>query len=361
MRKGKRIGILTLPIGMNVGGTLQAFALNTVLYDMGYEVETINNKLNDAKVSMLMRAYRGFTEFFQRKFIKDHIILGKQKMYTHQDFCKIKDYYDAIIVGSDQVWRKGCTDECLYEYFLEFVGLNCHKIAYAASFGISYWEYDEDERRRMRELVKSFDAISVREITGVELCDKYLSRKSVHVLDPTLLLSKDTYVSLCKKRLGKKKLFAYILDESEDKKKIVADCSKVLGLDICLYKERKKIKNLFLLKDLNLTHYMFPSVREWLTRFVEADFVVTDSFHGIVFSIILNKQFIAIANNDRGLARVESLLGKFSLCDRMVKCYSDYSGRIWKTIDFISVNENLQSEREKSFDFLKNALKCLYK
>ena len=357
MDKMNRVGILTLPIGMNVGGTLQAFALNKTLRDMGYKVETINNKLNSAEIGRVMRTYRKFTTLFQSLFIKKYITLGQQTICTHHDFLKIKDHYDAFIVGSDQVWRKGCTDGCLYDYFLEFVGNDSKKIAYAASFGISDWEYSEEERKKIYELLDSFIAVSVREASGVKLCDKYLKKKAIHVLDPTLLQPREVYENLCKKVSQKNFLFAYILDENKDKEKIIESYSRTNGLNVFAYRERKRIKNLFLLRDLDLLHYMYPSIRAWLTKFVEANFVVTDSFHGIVFSIIFNKQFIAIANPGRGITRMESLLNTFNLTDRLVYCYNDYSNRIWNRIDFTLVNEILQNEREKSLYFLDKALK----
>ena len=361
----KRIGILTLPIGANVGGVLQAFALNFILIGMGYDVETLKNYSDRQLSKRILCLYRIFVEYYQRRFIRRYIRRSKIVIRDEAGFEKIGKLYDALITGSDQVWREECTGSYYYYYYLA-LAKDClvKKIAYAASFGIGpdEWQADNERVEKLRRLVLHFTGISVREDSGIDICRRFYDGKVLHVLDPTMLLSKDTYLFLCSKILKNLKvikphLFAYILDDTADKWRIIRNCADTASLGITAYTERKKIKNLFLLKDLHIAHYMFPSVEQWLANFAIADFIVTDSFHGTVFSILFNKQFIVVANKDRGQARFDSLLRMFGLQDRLVHDYEDYVQCKWETINYSVVNEILEQERKKSLAFLKECLR----
>lgn len=361
----KRIGILTLPIGANVGGVLQAFALNITVTGMGYEVETLKNYSDRQLSKPILYLYRIFVEYNQRRFISRYIRRSKIVIRDEAGFEKIGKFYDTLITGSDQVWREECTGSYYYYYYLALPeALSVNKIAYAASFGIGLdeWQSDDERVEKLRQLVLHFTGVSVREDSGIDICRRFYKGKVLHVLDPTMLLSKDTYLLLCSKILNNLKvikphLFAYILDDTADKRQIVRNCADCASLGITTYTERKKIKNLFLLKDLNVNHYMFPSVEQWLANFVIADFVVTDSFHGTVFSILFNKQFIVIANKDRGQARFDSLLRMFGLQDRLVYDYEDYIKCEWEAINYSVVNEILERERKNSLSFLRECLR----
>lgn len=360
----KKIGILTLPMGMNVGGVLQAFALNRVVSEMGYDVETLKNYTDRRFSTPIIRLYRIFTEYYQRKFIRRNICRSKIVIRDMAGFEKVRNVYDVLITGSDQVWRDGCTKEYYYYYYLVFSGESIRKIAYAASFGIGQdeWKWDTERIEKLKLAMSNFTGVSVREKSGVDICRHFYNGKVYHVLDPTMLLSCDTYRALCNNWLKKKQnlknfLFAYILDDEAGKTHIVQDCAETLSLTIFSISQRKKIKNLFLLKDFNISHYMFPSVEYWLAKLGSADFVVTDSFHGVVFSILFNKQFIAIANKDRGKERFDSLLQMFGLQDRLINDYEDYKRHNWSMIKYDAVNDILMHERKKSLTFLKSCLK----
>src|SRR5690606_30541311 len=136
--------------------------------------------------------------------------------------------FSAVVVGSDQVWRPRYSPN-IYNFFLDFLKNNStiKKVAYAASFGTEDWEYTEEQTREARELIKHFNAVSVRESSGVLLCDKYLNRKdAVHVLDPTLLLKAEDYNQLINKTKKEIGLFTYVLDETKEKLDFIKQCSK---------------------------------------------------------------------------------------------------------------------------------------
>jgi polysaccharide pyruvyl transferase WcaK-like protein len=266
--------------------------------------------------------------------------------------------FDAYIVGSDQVWRPRYSP-CITNYFLDFIeNTNSYKkIAYAASFGVDNWEFTSKQTKQCSSLAKKFDAIFVREHNGIHLCSKFLGVNAVHVLDPTMLLDKDDYIQLVKSENeieSSGNLMIYILDSSEGKQKIIETVSKELSLIPFSILPNKR----FTEESQNeIDHCVIPSVTSWLRGFMDANFVITDSFHGCIFSIIFNKPFIAIGNKERGLTRFISLLNLFELEDRLIILPEELSKeKLNKVINFERVNQILNTSQHTSFDFLNKAI-----
>jgi len=339
-----KIAIMTQPLGRNYGGIMQAFALQKVLRDMGNEVITIDRHRSQpkqrsflyksAKLSYrFLRKVTGkrkaainfeshFEFFFQdnQNFIDTNVV---QSEYIDNDNDLKKHFahnnYDAVIVGSDQTWRPKYSPN-IYNYYLDFLegNKNIRRIAYASSFGVDNWEYSVEETIKCAKFATLFDAISVREKSGINLCKTYLGVDSEFTLDPTLLLEKEDYVKLMGNRYKSSKgkgVFAYVLDNNEDK--IAAASYVAEKLQTYTYKCQAKRK----ISDLgssNLNDYKMPALQDWLASFANAEFIVTDSFHGVVFSIIFEKPFLAIVNKDRGAARFESLLKQIGGLDRLI-------------------------------------------
>lgn len=330
-----KIGILTLPLHTNYGGILQAYALQTVLERMGHEASVISLKLR--RKPGIIGLMRYFLLSPVKQFFLNHIVpaqkSGKQGYYTAKFISKwIKrdryfsyneipqDRYDAIIVGSDQIWREiyVCDSNKLpiETSFLDFAkDWDILRISYAASFGTDKWEYNEKQTSNCLKLLQKFDAVSVREQTGVTLCQKYLSHDAQAVLDPTLLLCKEDYLKLLRGNRKKQHgiLMTYVLDEDDSKQLLIEKLREKLGLTI--YKanvsgidHKDSGKNL-----------VQPPLEDWLAGFDDADFIVTDSFHACVFSIIFNKPFVVVPNVVRGTSRFDSLLETFGQQFRIVK------------------------------------------
>lgn len=165
------------------------------------------------------------------------------------------------------------------------------------------------------------------------------------VLDPTLLLQKDDYIRLFEKSNTPKSngtLLNYILDASTEKTEMVGRIAKKLGLTPFRVNASEG-------------ECVQPSVEQWLRGFYDAEFVVTDSFHACVFSIMFNKPFIAIGNIDRGLSRFSSLLSTFNLCDRLITSVPEYDGN--GIINWSKVNSLLNKKRHDSMSFLIDNLR----
>lgn len=359
-----KIGILTLPLHTNYGGILQAYALQTVLERMGHEVEIINVPFTLPSISIvtmvkriikkLLGKYPGYINY-ESKFNQWLPIMARnlkpfKDKYLHMSH-KYDDYldilpndYDCIVVGSDQIWRPRMLLSDISNAYLSFAeGWNIKRIAYSASFGTQIWEYTSLQTEKCKRLLKKFDAVSVREDSGVVNCLKYFGVKAVHTLDPTLLLSKNDYNELIKDvpPACNHQVFAYILDFNTAKQQMVEGFSAKNNFEIrTINPEFDNIK-------CDLNKRIVPSLEEWLTAFRDSDFIITDSFHACVFSILYQKPFAVIVNNERGSSRFLSFLSMLGLTDRIVNCLNDIESL--EEIDYKKVYDKLALYKEISF------------
>ena len=265
-----------------------------------------------------------------------------------------KECLDAFVVGSDQVWRP-CYNSSIERPFLAFTkGLSVKRVSYAASFGVDCWEYTPEQTAVAVELIKSFDAVSVREESAVALCKEHLQCDAQLVLDPTMLLDKEKYEALVlaeNEPRSAGSLCTYILDNNADKQGIIEAVAKLRSLrPFAIMPQKVDAQSIE-----NIDNCVYPSVTAWLRAFMDARFVVCDSFHGAVFSIIFNKPFVVLANSARGNARFASLLALFGLGERMTDC-SLYKDIIHKEIDWQAVNRRKEGLRAESLMFLQNCL-----
>ena len=398
-----KIGILTQPLTNNYGGLLQAYALQTTLEHMGHEVVILNrpmpfvpDKANDKIGPRTKRFFLNSIKLLMNKPLTTiyHELLPHQwpvvnrftqlfiNRYHHKspdfyttlqliDYCK-QERIDAYIVGSDQCWRP-LYSPCLPNYFLDFAEKwDVKRIAYAASFGVDNWELSEAETEICAPLAQKFDAISVREETGITLCKEHLGVPTIHVLDPTMLLDVEDYNALVADfdptifdispehrvtttlDVKERKLFCYVLDKDAHKKTFMQMVSEKCNLNIveCMPKDFRAQEVFEICPD----DCTFPPVELWLQSFRDADMVVADSFHGTVFSIIYNKPFLVLGNPGRGMARFHSLLKMFGLEDRLVTPDKYDSIDINAPINWDAVNARREQLKQMSLDFLKTNL-----
>ncbi len=369
-RSALKIGILTLPFNNNYGGYLQAYALLTVLKKMGHDVEIIYRRHNKPSWKELIiptckniiKKIIGWNVFsiipnnekvFLAKgaamltFVNKYIVPRTKPIYSTKALKKqITDKYDVIIVGSDQVWRPEYVPN-IEDYFLTFLSDNTKRIAYAASFGTDQPEYSEEEKKECGIGIMKFDMVSVREESALNVISSFgwkCKKKPIQVLDPTMLLSKDHYESLIasENSNAKGKILTYILDNNEYTQEIVKEISTEHGLPTLAIIDGEKWKNI---------EYVMPSIESWLSSLRDAEFVITDSFHGTVFSIIFNKPFVALANAERGADRFVSLLSQFGLMNRL---YSEGKNYQKSDIDWKPVNVILENQVSESISVLQN-------
>lgn len=371
-----KIGIVTLPLHANYGGILQAYALQTILKRMGYQVEHIQPKVIYPKLHPTWKMPLVWTKRAFRKFLggesslpifmhpKKWVRKNADKFIRENINCyfvgesnwdkKITKNYDAVVFGSDQVWRPQYAIP-IEKYFGDFLGdSQIKRISYSASFGTEINEFTEEQIRKCGELLSKFSAVSVREKSGVEKCKTLFGVESKWLIDPTMLLSKEDYSNLYKKTSIPRfqgEIGVYILDRNANIEQKLEQLSRKIGKT--LFTMNSKYENL----NAPIVERFQPPVEQWLRAFDDAEYIITDSFHACVFSILFNKPFVCIGNKSRGNARFDSLLGLFGLEFRLVEELSDIEEKILIPIDWDRVNKILKEKRKEANEFIVNALK----
>ncbi|NMB19118.1 MAG: polysaccharide pyruvyl transferase family protein [Erysipelothrix sp.] len=372
----KRIGIITLNGYFNYGNRLQNYALERVLEKMGCEVNTIkvkNSPLSTKKKTNKIQRIRGMnfrkivarargktwdiihrnekrksnkvrTDTF-KKFTDDYISEIDYSIFNEGANKSIADSYDFFVVGSDQVWNP------FYNYgssvyFLDFAPKG-KRISYAASFGISL--IPDHFKEKYKRFLGEMRYLSVREDSGAQIIENLTGRDACVHVDPTMLLTKDEWIGISRKAThqpNEKYLLTYFLGgiPKEHKKMIerIAEDEKLRIINLGDIREKDSYRT-------------GPS--EFINYIDDCSIFCTDSFHGAVFSILLEKPFVVYdrVGSNSMYSRIDTLLDKFDLTTRKAESISTLNDLF--NIDFSHVPPILEMERNKSFDYLKNALK----
>lgn len=351
-----KIALLNLTIDDNYGGNLQRFALFKILQDMGHDVThmLVMRKYTLCKKGILpIIIKRAILRFVFRKNVRvfTERITQKQNIANYNrikpfydryikhtepinDYKTIKQYnfFDAYIVGSDQVWRKQIVQPFPLKMFLwDYLPSTAKKIAYSVSLGNSEPELDKIESESLRKYYNQFSAVSVREKSALDVLGYYgwTTPKAEWLADPTLLLKKEDYLDVIKKAETTSMdgdMFCYILDSSQEKMDFIAREAT--------YRNMRPF----------ITGLHEISIEQWLRNFNDAKFIVTDSYHGFVFSLIFNKPVKLFLNKFRGNARFESLFDLLGI------------SKDQDIFDWQKINGTLTLEREKALNWLKTAL-----
>lgn len=363
-----KVGIITMPLCANYGGTLQNWALQQVLIKMGHEPITLRFPVMYQGMSSAHYWLKVFPMQFAR-FVAHKLLGGKYEMpltigswkksvsgmesfvdkhinvteyLPNLTMDDVKRYgIEALLVGSDQIWRPVMYDAIKY-YFLGFAkDFDILRVAYAPSVALDYWPYNEETTAQLRGLVKKFAAVSVREESSVKLVKDNLGVDAQWVLDPTLLLSKDEYLDVCREEPQSDEhfVFAYILDMSDEKRKMAEQKAKRLNCGVKYLTADKVQKG--------------DTIERWLGSFRDSAFVITDSYHGLVFSLIFQKQFYCFYNDYRGNARMNSLRKLLGLEDRFI---SKPIVEDLQDFDYTLVAEKLEMKKKQSVGYLQRSL-----
>lgn len=393
--ESKKIGILTHYYNNhNYGGCLQAFALVEQLQKMGYSAEQICYIASD-NISVSQKIRRslksdGFFGLLKIIFIlltgrikaiiskqnpenKNIIIRSKamsdfrnfsiphsQTVYYANTISKCKDY-DTYICGSDQVWRFH-NSRVDAGYWLTFAADEAKRISYAAS--VSMKEIPKKHHAEIKQTLLKYRAISVREEEAKEQIEEIVAGEKLveRVLDPTLLMTGDEWNAYCAENPYEKEsyIFAYLLGDKKEDRRYIKDFAernqlKIITIPYLLGKYRSCDKKFGDIQLFDVNPALFLS----LIR--DAKYVMTDSFHGTVFSCLFHREFYLFKrstdNDVKSMnSRIYSLLSLFDCEDRIISPFDDQK-ESRKDINFEKIEEVLQKEREKSKNFLYEALK----
>lgn len=321
----KKIGICTLYFANNFGAILQAFALQETLIKLGHEVEFIRIKdvVQDSNES-------NFNEYERSK---QALNLAKE-LYN-----KEKDNYDTIIIGSDELWNlKNPSFEHLDEYF--GCNFNCSNIiTYAPSANGTTPEMFKNLKGDRIDFSK-LNSISARDLHTQSFVKELSGRDATLVLDPTLLVENfNQYAKYSQENLKDYiVIYGYNFSDSEIKK--ITDFANA---------NNKKIYSLGFAKDWCET--LNADIFEFLGYMKKADYVITNTFHGTLFSIILEKEFAVFTNHS---SKLEDVLTKFDLSSRDAMDEDSLDKILSVKVNYDRVNELKSKHREKSLEYLKN-------
>lgn len=371
------IAIVTITDGCNYGNRLQNYALQSALEKCGAEVETLKRKnYHDAIALKIKNQCKTFIKIILKKdmdapkrnrkrnfkeFNSKYMHFSKYTLQKNKAPKNLQFQYDAFFVGSDQVWNPSfrLVREDIDNYFASFVPKE-KKFSYAASFGVP--EIPTQYEDYYREKLGTFNKISVREDQGIRIVADLSNEKAISVCDPTLLLHPEEWNNIMAKPFwidDEKFLVTYFLGEiSPEIKEEINEYAKKNRLKIVPF-QSEFIRS----RDVLNYNSFAASPQEFLWLIAHAQCVLTDSFHACVFSILYKRPFQvfnrkAIEENNKMESRLETLLAKFGLQDRM--------GKTNLREDFLSEDLNnsiieqvLEIERKKGYNFIKECLQSL--
>lgn len=375
-----KVGIVTFFCVPNYGAMLQAYSLWKCLEEHGHEVEFIDYAFGNARRISLWKCFvtrypKNFLDAIRRKlkaYVRFNIVRFSdvfprtQRVATFTELEEIGKKYDALIVGSDQMWNPlWCSGKSLPVVMLEFAQRGTKRISYAVSFGTKEWKKEQNADEAGR-LIREFDEISVREESGIKVVQELSGRDDAKwMVDPTLLHPASFYEPLLNSECPNRNqyVFSYMLDEwlgDEDVESILRVVMSTRGMGE-IHTDKVSVSGLLfpICKLLDVKSKV--SVGTWLSEIANADFVVTNSFHGTVFSILFHKPFLTmpVSGKMSGMnERIVSLLSMVGLRSRIVDT-KDLDGCrevIGATIDWDDVDRRLDAERVKADAFLKGVL-----
>lgn len=339
-----RIGTITFHWASNYGAVLQAYALQQYLIKHGYQTEIVDYRpmrvifIQNVKMLLKHDIVTYSKEYNLNLFRKKELRLSPTKYRNQKELIRAFQNYQVLITGSDQIWNEGFTlggeGKPTLSYFLYGANDNCKRIAYAVSFGTE--SINEKYKQVTQDEIKKFYAISVREKSGLDILKKYNIEGNL-VCDPTLLLNKEDYEKLISGfKCDSEKIFPYILHNDSNTVQIAQTISKI-------YKVNQKI--------MPYNNGMY----EWLYRIKTAQMVVTNSFHGVMMSLIFNTPFVAVLIKESGMNdRLLTILKQLNLENRIINNSDEKNiERICKEqIDWGSINDTLNILRRNSGEYL---------
>ena len=352
-----KISLLTFSKESNFGANLQCYALCKTLQNMGHQVDIVDIQLPRIRFSWYTTLLQFPQDIMFFLFRKKHLNFFTKKYKTITELQNGQHNSDLYIVGSDQVWNPDITKRLdPLVYFFSFLPDGVCRISYAASFGTDSWQspsltYD------VKKLLDKFNAVGVREQTGVAICKDTFGIDARLVVDPTLLHA--SYDEICGKYNPQRETnelvyFTFIRNQVEQK--IIAEFSKDNHLQAIALRSNRSIPG--------FKQRVYMSVAEWLNSIRYAKLIVSSSFHCMVFCILFHKKFVALPAKAGRATRQENLLAQLGLSDHYCKdskdLYKTMEYVINKKIDYDVIDRKIKKMREWSLDFLMEVCSNLF-
>ena len=344
------VGIVGWWFASNYGSALTYYVLGKSIEQMGKSVifipvPQLNNHNWDVDTQIV------------EKFMAKHFRIAKKRQYDNLK--EVNQFCDSFLLGSDQMWTESTTKLVGYSFFLDFADKEKKKIACATSFGASKFNSDLKMRYTARDYLKQFDAISVRENSGVEICRDKFGINAEQIIDPIFWEGEKVFDEIIIKNdcndLPERYLLCYMLDPDCEKRDLVQYVAK---------KNQLKILTVFGLKEYEGAKNNWnigaivekPTIEEFLLLIKNCEFLLTDSHHGTCLGIIFHKNYFAIGNEKRGIDRFTTVAKKLGTTDRILSLPTNYDviDQI-SEIDYKEVDARLNQEVMRAKEWLINA------
>lgn len=347
-----KIGLLTYHVSVNIGAMMQTYATCRALTELGHEVVIVDIRQPEQQrrgVNGLLTDIVYARQRHNHQFFRDNYYPSlTRRYYSLEELRKKPPEVDCFVVGSDQTWNPAISKDVAMAYFLDFGNNNIKRFSYASSFGMERWELPKSMTDSVYAALHRMCDISVREKTAVSICKDTFDIDAQLVVDPTLLFK--NYDEITGKISPNEELLCYKLLRNQDFFENIGTIKKQLNISARL------LNNSFPVSGLRYTYP--PSVKEWIRRIGGAKYVLTDSFHGVAFSLIYQRQFVVIRNHNGRDSRFEDLLSEVGLTDRIFDSVEQVSKTdIWKKqIDYSIVEKKMELLRRSSWSYLERAL-----
>ena len=364
----EKVSIITMHRIYNYGSILQTYATQKIFERRGYKCEVVDYispyratiplfleyplRLEGKRIKKALYYIAKIPSFALKNmtfggFIKKHINLSSTQYITNGDLKKNPPDADIYVTGSDQVWNSKYNHGVDTSYYLDYAKPKAKKFAFVSSFGCD--NLSSEEAAIVKPLLKRYDAISVREDSAFDIL-KEMEIDSTVLIDPTLQLRKEEWLELSSNRLVLGKYLLLFLLYNED------NGATDYSFRIAKHKNLKIVKLSWELKKPYGVDRLFTHRRpqDFLSLFANADYIVTNSFHGVAFSINMNRNFSFVPRSEFN-GRIDSLLRLTNLEGRKVKNF-DSIEEADKNIDYSRVNTLLDTERKKANDYLNDVL-----
>lgn len=369
-----KVGLLTYHAAYNFGSVMQAFALQNKVASCGYEIEILNYRMTEQKkyysryrlkygikvfIKDVLQLPNHFNRGYRAKkyedFIKSNMILSDE-VSTYKDVLSYWRKYDLMISGSDQIWSLNSNElkhtglKNMLPYLLE--GFTSNKISYASSLG----SMNEEQINTLIPSIKKFNFIALREKKWVEYIKRNVDINIYHVVDPTLLYRRSEWIDLLK--LKEKKadfILYYSLQGIKDQKSRLQEIKRIAigyGLKIRIVTPFVQLFDKSSIIE-NCSYYGPLDIAESI---LNARFVITDSYHGTVFSMNFRKNFVSLCKDGGSEYRKKEVLSEFGLLDRAIYRIKDIDKVLRSQIDYNVIDIGIEDARKNSFDYIKFAL-----
>ena len=356
------VGIITFHRAANYGAVLQSYALQQALESIGVKNEIIDYRCEhieqhySPKPSVSIKHAKHFVlelmEALQKSKVRkvfDHFLnnyLCLSQKVTREELAILADKYNTVICGSDQVWNPISTNGD-YSYFLDFVSSDKKKLSYAASIGIDKWE--DSSLNAIKEHLRSFDAISIREPSSLDMVESLYDGDLAINVDPTVLLEVSKWEEIAEKsnRSENGFIFVYMMQPSDNLYKLAESLAREKGLDIISISMSENKCSIG-------QNVKGASVNDYLWFIKNASYVVTNSFHGLIFSMIFEKDFYWDYQTGKSMSntRFDMLSKQYGIGCR---CFDDNKKpNDYERLDFQEIKETMKMQRLESLKYLEN-------